>query len=343
MPHKCGQVGHIRRDCPTQKVSAVDETTQPNQDAAVFETAEYAWILALREVRAARAARPGREGLLIDSGAEQHVCPPGFHAEFPVVQGKREIVSISGKPLQFYGQRSVQTAISDGSSVMPVSVDFCVSDVTAPVLSLGKMVEEGIEFFFSKSKGCWMSKDALDPEATSIGIEQVGRTFEVHEAKMRPKKDLVAPILISEVLPEEESRAPRLLPENRGPSDDERRRHEATHVPYASWCPICVESRGIDARHSSTVQPSEGTELQVQADHMFFTRDMDLANLERSQKAMPVLVATCNEQPAEIFALACPRKGEHAFVQKAFGNYLRRLCRGRRSPCRRIRRKPSCR
>ena len=148
--------------------------------------------LLYEKLRAARAARPGRESLLIDSGAEQHVCPPGFHAEFPVVQGKREIVSISGEPLQYYGQRSVKTAISDGSSVMPVSVDFCVSDVTAPCVSLGKMVEEGIEFFFSKSKGCWMSKDALDPEATSIGIEQVGRTFEVHEAKMRPKKDLVA-------------------------------------------------------------------------------------------------------------------------------------------------------
>ena len=66
----------------------------------------------------------------------------------------------------------VQTTISDGSTVMPVSVDFCVSHVTAPVLSLGKVVEEGIEFFFSKSKGCWMSKDALDPEATSISIEQ---------------------------------------------------------------------------------------------------------------------------------------------------------------------------
>ena len=38
-----------------------------------------------------------------------------------------------------------------------------------------------------------------------------------------------------------------------------------------------------------------------------------------------MLVATCNEQPTEIFALTCPRKGEHAYVQKAFGNYLRRL------------------
>ena len=92
-------------------------------------------------------------------------------------------------------------------------------------------------------------------------------------------------------------------------------------------CPICVESRGVDDRHSSVVQfSSENTELQVQVDYMFFIGDMDLAKLKCSQQvAVPVLVATCNEQPAEIFAIACPRKGEHAYVQKTFGNYLRRL------------------
>ena len=59
---------------------------------------------------------------------------------------------------------------------------------------------------------------------------------------------------------------------------------------------------------------------------MFFTGDMDLAKLKCSQQvAVRVLVATCNEQPAEIFAKVCPRKGEHAYVQKTFGNHLRRL------------------
>ena len=172
-----------------------------------------------------------------------------------------------------------------------------------------------------------MSKDALNPEATFVGIEQVGRTFEVHEAKVKPKKDLLAPVFSDQVLPVEELRARRLHPEPRGPSDDERRRHEATHILYASWCPMCVESRGVDDRHSSMVQlSSENTELQVQVDYMFFTGDMDLAKLKCSQQvAVPVLVATCNKQPAEIFAIACPRKGEHAFVQKTFGNYLRCL------------------
>ena len=53
-------------------IAAVDETPQPNQVGAVFKNAERSWILALHEVRAARAVRPGSEGLLIDGGAELH-------------------------------------------------------------------------------------------------------------------------------------------------------------------------------------------------------------------------------------------------------------------------------
>ena len=79
-----------------------------------------------------------KNGLLIDSGAELHVCPPGFHEEYPVVRGTRELVSISGEPLHYYGERRVKTAISGGSAVVPVSVVFFVSDVTAPVLSWEK-------------------------------------------------------------------------------------------------------------------------------------------------------------------------------------------------------------
>ena len=83
-------------------------------------------------MRAARAARPGREGLFIDSGAELHVCPPWYKVNERLY-------------------RSLESRCS----------------VTA-------------------SEACRqrVSKDALDPEATSIGIEQGGRTFEVHETKV---------------------------------------------------------------------------------------------------------------------------------------------------------------
>ena len=60
--------------------------------------------------------------------------------------------------------------------------------------------------------------------------------------------------------------------------------HRRVRIAGARFVWRSCQVERSDARHSSTVQPSE-----------------------------------------EIFALACPHKGEHAHVQKAFGNYLRRL------------------
>ena len=38
------------------------------------------------------------------------------------------------------------------------------------------------------------------------------------------------------------------------PTRDERMRHEATHLPYRSWCPICVRGRGRNAPHLRLVE-----------------------------------------------------------------------------------------
>ena len=36
------------------------------------------------------------------------------------------------------------------------------------------------------------------------------------------------------------------------PSHDERERHNATHLPYRSWCPICVQARGKEDSHKKS-------------------------------------------------------------------------------------------
>ena len=43
------------------------------------------------------------------------------------------------------------------------------------------------------------------------------------------------------------------------PSNTERERHEVTHCPYRSWCPICVVGRGQKSGHKK--QKRDGTEL----------------------------------------------------------------------------------
>ena len=33
------------------------------------------------------------------------------------------------------------------------------------------------------------------------------------------------------------------------PTPEERERHDATHLPYRPWCPICVEARATEDPH----------------------------------------------------------------------------------------------
>ena len=44
-------------------------------------------------------------------------------------------------------------------------------------------------------------------------------------------------------------RRPLKMQDPREPSDEERREHYLTHLPYRSWCKYCVGGRGKEAPH----------------------------------------------------------------------------------------------
>ena len=45
----------------------------------------------------------------------------------------------------------------------------------------------------------------------------------------------------------------------RQPSEEERRTHNLTHLPYRNWCERCVKGRGREADHKQLKsQPEEG-------------------------------------------------------------------------------------
>ena len=50
----------------------------------------------------------------------------------------------------------------------------------------------------------------------------------------------------------------------RKPSEDVRREHEMTHIPYRSWCRHCVRGRGTEEPHRRL----EGKEVEVPEIHM---------------------------------------------------------------------------
>ena len=45
------------------------------------------------------------------------------------------------------------------------------------------------------------------------------------------------------------------------PTPEERERHNMTHNPYRSWCPICVEARGKEDPHRKTKKKEDNDEI----------------------------------------------------------------------------------
>ncbi len=87
-----------------------------------------------------------------------------------------------GNSLNYQGERKIKTTLCDDHQTsIPATLNFAVAGVTNPVLSLGLMVESGMEFLFSKSRGCWMSEDVFDITSLALEIDRDGNTFYIHE------------------------------------------------------------------------------------------------------------------------------------------------------------------
>ena len=56
---------------------------------------------------------------------------------------------------------------------------------------------------------------------------------------------------------EEEGQMPKIRRGPIGPTKSEREIHEATHVPYRSWCRHCVRGRGRNAPHTRRGEEDE--------------------------------------------------------------------------------------
>ena len=47
------------------------------------------------------------------------------------------------------------------------------------------------------------------------------------------------------------------------PSLEEQFKHEATHLPFRSWCDVCVESRAKESPHFRNTQPTNVEKIAV--------------------------------------------------------------------------------
>eukprot|EP00969_Alexandrium_andersonii_P045717 2006359-Alexandrium_andersonii.AAC.1 len=63
---------------------------------------------------------------------------------------------------------------------------------------------------------------------------------------------------------------------------DKVRRHCLTHVPYQSWCDVCVRSRGPDQQHRRIDEAARGDERLVQIDYLFLSGSLGPTDDESS-------------------------------------------------------------
>ena len=102
------------------------------------------------------------------------------------------------------------------------------------------------------------------------------------------------------------------------PSPEERKRHNVTHIPYRSWCPVCVAARGRDDQHTSLDEDRERSIPEAHFDYCF---------LKNKVGEQPLTTLVLKERPSKvIFAYAVPEKGgAFTWIAQRIVSDLRRL------------------
>ena len=217
--------------------------------------------------------------MMIDSGAARSVCPESYakHVILSKCNDGISLVGANGGVIETYGKRRVGYRLKDGRGF---SVDYTVAKVRRPVVSVSQAVDRGMSWVFSPA-GSFMVRGAVSFEAQhKVEMIRVGDLYFVDAdsfaglgekeimpvqvavpveaaAEGVPEEILVDPAVILaagaavQVVPE-----PEPVPRHRKipvlPSAAEQQAHALTHLPSRSWCPICVQAKGIDDKPIST-------------------------------------------------------------------------------------------
>ena len=86
------------------------------------------------------------------------------------------------------------------------------------------------------------------------------------------------------------------------PTPAERWRHNATHIPYRSWCPVCVKGKGKEESHRRQKFGDESCKPHLRFDYKTFGQEGDYDG--------KATVLVCKDEITKMkFAHMCERKG----------------------------------
>ena len=89
------------------------------------------------------------------------------------------------------------------------------------------------------------------------------------------------------------------------PTEEERERHNMTHNPYRSWCPVCNEARGKEDPHKKKKNKKQGEDDEVPEVGM----DYKSFGQEEKEDDKATLIIARDRATLETFVHLCRCKG----------------------------------
>ena len=226
--------------------------------------------------------------LLVDSGSFEHVAPLDFAPHIPLRQSGGVLASpasAGAAKLVCHGKKIVPMTLYDAnySYEVKANITFLIYDVKRPMLSTSRMRKNGIGVNFPSNGGpATLEKNGDFRRMRLVDYNDV--TFVKAKFEYEKYENPICPLVVGGssgsgtqvpvieddevILPDAEE--PRDIPavdvgdaEDQGPtvrgislrappepSEAERREHELLHIPFRSWCRVCVEAKGKDNDHT---------------------------------------------------------------------------------------------
>jgi hypothetical protein len=109
----------------------------------------------------------------------------------------------------------------------------------------------------------------------------------------------------------EEGQEPNMICKPCRPSQEEVDKHNETHIPFRSWCEICVKARGVEAAHKLQEKGPRDTP-RVRIDYRYF-KEGYITGVEESGTGRPIL-GIKDDESKWLAAHQVERKGDYAYA-----------------------------
>ena len=109
-----------------------------------------------------------------------------------------------------------------------------------------------------------------------------------------------------------------------GPTDEEREKHNVTHLPPAAWCEFCVRGHGMDDPHRRRTTEQKLAENHFELDYSFLKTDTSLA--ERFEESSDTVLSIVDSGTGMALAFSIPGKNlELPYVVRVITSFIAQL------------------